>query len=319
MRLPKKKKLGKTLNKLLTKVSKQNAAAEKAKKRQELYEKSKKNVVGKTGTPRPKPQYSSADKILLIGEGNFSFARSLVDHYLTEGSEQLFATCYDTEAVLYEKYGDEAKDNIEAVRVMGGTVLFEVDATQLAKEKALKKHRFSKIVFNFPHAGLGIKDQDRNVLANQELLSKFFLSAEPLLSDGKTKGLEKDIDQDEEDTEQHNDDYKDPLPEGEIHVTTKTCKPYNLWSVRGLAKSTGKLAVKTTYAFHCEDFPGYEHRRTIGFKKGVSKSDNAEIVSAEPKTFVFIRKAAMDEEIEKSVKGSLKRKAEQRILNGLSP
>lgn len=42
--------------------------------------------------------------------------------------------------------------------------------------------RFSKVVFNFPHAGAGIKDQAHNNLTNQRLLAGFFASARALLT-----------------------------------------------------------------------------------------------------------------------------------------
>ena len=49
------------------------------------------------------------------------------------------------------------------------------------------------VAFNFPHAGKGIKDQDHNVSANQQLLGAFFLSALQVVA-----------------------------PTGEVHVTVKT-------------------------------------------------------------------------------------------------
>ncbi len=104
------------------------------------------------------------------------------------------------------------------------------------------------------------------------------------------------------------------LPDGEIHVTLKTCKPYNLWGVKGLVKAKGVLAVRGTAPFYPDDFPGYEHRRTLGYKEGLSKGANAEILSAEPKTYIFVKKEVMDEENEKSIKGSLKRKLEVKKL-----
>ncbi|CAO3658592.1 unnamed protein product [Rhizopus stolonifer] len=215
------------------------------------------------------------DKILLVGEGNFSFASSLAENYLSGGAEGMIATCFDSEQVLYEKY-EEAKENVELIREFGGTVMFEVDATQLPKE--IRKGKYTKIIFNFPHAGAGIKDQDRNVIANQKLLNGFFEAATPLLS-----------------------------PAGEIQITLKTCKPYNLWAVKNLAKTTGNLASKGIRPFHPEDFPGYEHRRTLGFKKGLSKDANLEILSAKPKTFVFVKKEVMEAENENCLKGKRKR------------
>ncbi|KAI8636409.1 hypothetical protein BD408DRAFT_376945 [Parasitella parasitica] len=301
----KRKKLANALGRLLEKNEKRrvqelkaNAHASNLEKAKRNQVKPKTNVVERT---RVRPQYSSQDKILLIGEGNFSFARSLCENYLDAGADNLTATCFDSEKVLYEKYGDEAKENIEIVREYGGTVLFEVDGTDMPKEA--KKNKYTKIVFNFPHAGLGIKDQDRNIIENQKLLNGFFDAAEPLLT---TAGKDEIPDKIAE--RRHTE--QDPIPDGEIHVTMKTCTPYNLWGIKSLVKAKGVLAVRGTAPFYTDDFPGYEHRRTLGFKEGLSKGANAEIISSDPKRYMFVRKEVMDAENEKAIKGAEKRKLE---------
>ncbi|KAI7896972.1 uncharacterized protein EV154DRAFT_541258 [Mucor mucedo] len=305
----KRKKLVNALDRMLDKNAWKAEQERKAKALADNAEKAKRNQIkakkADSETIRVRPQFKSKDKILLIGEGNFSFARSLAENYLEEGSENMVATCYDTEKVLYEKYGDEAKDNVELIREYGATVLFEVDATDFPKE--VKKNRYHKIIFNFPHAGSGIKDQDRNVVANQKLLNGFFDAATPML----TKASKGEIPATKSNTRQAEEEI---VPDGEIHVTLKTCKPYNLWAVKGLVKANGVLAVKGTTPFYADDFPGYEHRRTLGYKEGLSKGANAEILSAEPKTYMFVRKEVMDLENEKSIKGSLKRKLEIKKL-----
>ncbi|KAG0166734.1 hypothetical protein DFQ28_006282 [Apophysomyces sp. BC1034] len=277
----KKRKLKSALNNALASGNAFNAKKHKLAAQEQQQKNSKKKRSGGQKQQQQHRQQKQAlystDTILLIGEGNFSFAKSLVEHHLTEGAEQLTATCYDSEEVLYEKY-EEARDNIEIIRSLGGTVLFGIDGTQLSKQKLFKNQKFSRVIFNFPHAGAGIKDQDRNVRANQALLRGFFVSAAQLLS-----------------------------PDGEIRVTIKTCKPYDLWTIRKLAK-TSDLAVKTAVAFEPKDFPGYEHRRTLGFKEGISKSGNEEIVQSEPKTYVFVHKDRMQEEIAKSAHGMKQQK-----------
>lgn len=50
--------------------------------------------------------FSSSQKILLVGEGNFSFAASLAAHVCPGIGSKLVATAYDTEAVASEKYPD---------------------------------------------------------------------------------------------------------------------------------------------------------------------------------------------------------------------
>jgi hypothetical protein len=112
------------------------------------------------------------------------------------------------------------------VEASGARVLFGVDAgALLASLKLAKKYkqggdaglnfedRFDRVVFNFPHAGLGIKDQDVNVTKNQELLQKFFLNANEVVRVG-----------------------------GQVHVALKRGKPYDLWNTQGLAHRTSGYA-----------------------------------------------------------------------------
>ncbi|KAF9192303.1 hypothetical protein BGZ50_008665 [Haplosporangium sp. Z 11] len=218
----------------------------------------------------PPPPYYGYDTILLVGEANFSFAKSLALEILNRG-DTITATTLDTFTNMMEKYQD-AQDNVKELEDAGATVLFEVDATKLSKIKSFKGKRFSKIVFNFPHAGAGIKDQDRNVVSNQKLMRAFFESVAPFLTDT---------------------DLGDKKP-GEIHVTVKTGIPYDLWNIKKLATGTGMLGVKTSFPFKPEQYPGYEHRRTIGFKEGVSQGENVEILNKSPKTFVFVKTSAKE-------------------------
>jgi len=96
------------------------------------------------------------DHVLLIGEGNFSFARALVRNPPTEleslPAANVTATAFDTEGECYAKYPD-AEAIVQLLREKGVEVLFEVDATKLEKCSALKGRRWNRIVWNFPHAG----------------------------------------------------------------------------------------------------------------------------------------------------------------------
>ncbi|KAI8067033.1 hypothetical protein BC940DRAFT_274196 [Gongronella butleri] len=236
----------------------------------------------KTRVVRPKIICTEEDRVLLVGEGNFSFAAALVQLYYLAGAERLTATCYDSEEVLYEKYGDEAKQHIETIRTMGGTVLFDIDATKMDKMRALNRQKYTKIIFNFPHAGKGIKDEHRNIESNQLLLTDFFKAATPLLtgtavaSDAST---------------------------GEIYVTMKTGKPYDDWKIKFVAKWTGLLGLQTSEPFDPAAYPGYSHRRTIGFKEGMSKANNEEIIKANPRTFIFVPKFVIDKQVERAKEG----------------
>lgn len=109
------------------------------------------------GPPRkPLIPFKLSDKILLIGEGNFSFARALVYNppaelrSLPPGS--ITATAYDSETECYEKY-PEAQEIVSLLKEKGVEVLFGVDGTRLEKHTALKGSKWDRIVWNFPHAG----------------------------------------------------------------------------------------------------------------------------------------------------------------------
>ncbi|KAL1969063.1 hypothetical protein VTN77DRAFT_897 [Rasamsonia byssochlamydoides] len=56
----------------------------------------------------PTIPFGRNDRILLIGEGDFSFARSLVEHHRCR---YILATCYDSKEVLHAKY-PQAEENV---------------------------------------------------------------------------------------------------------------------------------------------------------------------------------------------------------------
>jgi 25S rRNA (uracil2634-N3)-methyltransferase len=313
------KKLKSALNNLLS-VQKEKQKKNEKQKRAQQWEQERRKKQSQQQTQQQKSPYEFNDKILLVGEGNFSFARSLVES-VVHGGDNIIATCYDSQEVLHEKYEDESKGNVQVIQELGGTVLFEVDATHLDKCKAIKQQKFSKIVFNFPHAGTsfkadiphclsahmtfcntwilfflgaGIKDQDRNIQSNQVLLKEFFKSAAKLLQ-SRVEGDEND---------------------GEIHVTLKSGQPYDLWSVRTMAKSTDLLRPKTAFPFVPALYPGYAHRRTLGFKEGLSKTGNEEIIDKKPKTYVFVRSQVMQDDIDKSKEGMAKKRSVMRDMQG---
>lgn len=154
--------------------------------------------------------FRPTDKILLVGEGNFSFTRALlvdppsVLEHLPPAN--VTATSYDSEEDCYAKYTD-ARQIVDIVRSHGAQVLFGVDATRLHGSPALKGRRWDRIVWNFPHAGKAISDQDRNILSNQRLVLDFFRCAPHFLAHG------------------HDSDGA----RGTVLVTLRNVPPYTLW------------------------------------------------------------------------------------------
>ena len=100
--------------------------------------------------------FTSTNRILLVGEGNFSFTAALalnpppVLQYLPAGN--ITATAYDSEEECYSKYPD-AQNIVQQLREKGVEVVFGVDATKLEKCAPLKGRKYDKIMWNFPHAG----------------------------------------------------------------------------------------------------------------------------------------------------------------------
>jgi 25S rRNA (uracil2634-N3)-methyltransferase len=64
---------------------------------------------------RPKIPFMKNDRVLLVGEGDFSFALSLVQNHRIQA---LTATCYDSEAELVEKY-PTVKQTIDKLLALG--------------------------------------------------------------------------------------------------------------------------------------------------------------------------------------------------------
>lgn len=110
---------------------------------------------GKNPNQLPVVPFDKSDTILLLGEANFSFSSSLLlpPHELLP--HQILATSYDTERECYLKYPD-GEANVSKLREAGVKVEFKVDAGNLEKCKAVGKGRWSRVIFNFPHAGMSI-------------------------------------------------------------------------------------------------------------------------------------------------------------------
>ncbi|KXN85696.1 hypothetical protein AN958_10879 [Leucoagaricus sp. SymC.cos] len=248
---------------------------------------------------RPTVPFEPTNKILLVGEGNFSFARALIVDpplalvNLPPGN--VTATAYDTEQECYDKYPD-AEYIVKLLKNQGVEVLFGVDATKLEKVHGFKDRKWDRIVWNFPHAGKGITDQDRNILSNQVLILDFLRSASKFLRRGLVPSVHKPrkrnsaVDQEDEDGEADNfnttqSSSETPTPtRGTILVTLRNVPPYTLWDVPRLAKKppppiSGSESPNPHYTqlrsfvFHRDLWTGYEHRMTKGERaRGTGKT-----------------------------------------------
>lgn len=204
--------------------------------------------------------FTRTESVLLVGEGDFSFACSLIKQDYVR-PENLVATSYDSAEEAIAKY-PTCSDNIDFLRESGVRVVHDIDATKLVASFKLETRsknarlfdtpkKLNHIMFNFPHTGRGMKDVDRNIRDHQKLVLGYFKSAKELL--GLVNNQAK------------NDfgGYFDAEKGDQQHIILSMFEgePYISWSVKSLARSEN-LRVERSGAFDWLAFEGYHHKRT---------------------------------------------------------
>ncbi|XP_010540158.1 PREDICTED: uncharacterized protein At4g26485-like [Tarenaya hassleriana] len=189
------------------------------------------------GTEKWIEHYSSKQKILLVGEGNFSFSLSLARAF--GSAANVTATSLDSRGKLERDYGTEALTNIEELKGLGCTVMHGVNVRIMSRHVNLCSKRFDRIIFNFPHAGFDIigKEYDSSTIKKHQGLVRGFL-----------ENARRMIDVD-----------------GEVHITHKTTDPFSRWDIEDLAEEESLCLVKKV-PFYKWDYPGYVNKRGSGSK-----------------------------------------------------
>lgn len=251
---------------------KSEKSIEKQKEQLVLKERSIKNGKGKKNIKQPQIQqkglqpFTIDDKVLLVGEGDFSFAVSIIkEGFVAPGN--LIATSFDSKEELILKYPN-VEDNLNFLTDEGVQLFHNIDATNLSsslklipnsKNKKKSKTRlfpdsknFNYIMFNFPHTGKGIKDVDRNIVEHQKLILNYFKSCKEIFN-LVNNDMENDFAGYSSTSVNENN--------GKIILTLFEGEPYNSWNIKILGRSED-YKVERSGKFSWQMFPGYHHRRT---------------------------------------------------------
>ncbi|KAM7250251.1 hypothetical protein ACFE04_022134 [Oxalis oulophora] len=176
--------------------------------------------------------YSSKQKILLVGEGDFSFSLCLARAF--RSAVNITATSLDTYDELLIKYSD-AKANLESLKELGACLVHGVNVGSMISLDPVFDKFYQRIIFNFPHAGFDKKENNLNQIErHKNVVNAFFKNAKFMLR-----------------------------ADGEIHVNHKTADPYCRWDLVGLA-SRHFLDFIECVDFNKCDYPGYNNKRGSG-------------------------------------------------------
>jgi 25S rRNA (uracil2634-N3)-methyltransferase len=169
--------------------------------------------------------YNSEERILLLGEGNFSFGVALMAQLGT--CRQLVCSTIMSESQVRATYR-EGGLNLDILSCLDNVhLLFGLDATKLCDTLVGKqKKEFDKIVFHFP---LKLYSCAAYIYANQDFLISVLRSTSAVLA-----------------------------PHGQIHITLCNLQPVE-WELRDLVELSS-IQCLGSEPFRVDQYPGYEPR-----------------------------------------------------------
>lgn len=165
-------------------------------------------------------------KVLIVGDGNFSFSFSLARR--VGSAEQMVCT----DAVMNSAVRDTAQHYLVPLLDMGATVCARLDATRLGKHCLVRRcgAYFDYILWNFPHSSTPNK-ADGSQEEHRQLLRRFLSQAELVLAKN-----------------------------GRCSITVKDGYPYDEWQVHTLASES--MQFLGYEEFTAAKFPIYAHVTT---------------------------------------------------------
>ncbi|CAI9756792.1 unnamed protein product [Fraxinus pennsylvanica] len=176
--------------------------------------------------------YNSYHRILLVGEGDFSFSASLAVAF---GSvPNMIATSLDSVDFLKKNY-KRAMSNIGKLRSRECIVMHGIDATKVASHQLLGGMTFDRIIYNFPFAGF-FKDlaREAQLRKHRRLVSLFLKNAKEMIGEN-----------------------------GEIHITHKINDFHIEWKLESVA-SSHRLRLIEAVEFDQSDYKGYSTKCGFG-------------------------------------------------------
>ncbi|KAL7088177.1 hypothetical protein ACP275_13G112500 [Erythranthe tilingii] len=185
------------------------------------------------GNCRPIKHYSSGHRILVVGDGDFSFSTCLARAFGC--ASNMTATSLDSQRFLLLNYAS-ALPNLMELKARNCKVIHDIDATEMASHSIIGKMKFDRIVFNFPFAGFFDDDlpRDSQLMRHKGLVSMFMQNAVEMMSEN-----------------------------GEIHIRNKTTDYFEEWNLKvfGLLH---RLRLVETVDFDLLDYPGYDTKYGFG-------------------------------------------------------
>ncbi|KAJ3296341.1 hypothetical protein HDU79_007025 [Rhizoclosmatium sp. JEL0117] len=209
--------------------------------------------------------------ILLVGEGDFSFASALcraleITPQSSKGDGRIIATSYDTISDISTKYTTEAVDRIRLLqRLPNVSVIHKLDATEMSSDNRLVSadsldsfKPLHRIVFNFPHVGGGM---DKDVKINRRMLFKFFTQSQILLS----------LSYENSGSNANMEDFK-------VFVSLRKTPFYEKFGIQELAEANGfKLTERARFDGERWSALGYRPQRTNPAQREAPGWENAEL------------------------------------------
>ncbi|XP_074303422.1 uncharacterized protein At4g26485-like isoform X2 [Silene latifolia] len=174
--------------------------------------------------------YTSKQRILIVGDGDFSFSASLAVAF--GSASNMIATSLNRQGFLIKNYS-KFLSNKKELESRGCMVIHNVNATNMFRHHVLGKLKFDRIIYNFPHTGCFGRSYS-DMLKNRRLVRDFVWNAKKLMNE-----------------------------DGEIHITHKSSFFFSLWDVPKVGREQG-LDLLEEIDFDCSLFPGYNPKYGFG-------------------------------------------------------